>query len=121
MSASNDLVASVEAMYGVDSLAAVAVRQALTLPKRGKRARRSVETLDFIALVGRMVRRAGVRAGDADEHELRALMALRQTLDEALQVAVDGQRSIGRSWSYIGDAAGMRKQSAFERWGGKES
>jgi hypothetical protein len=107
-------------MYGADSLAVIAVRQALTLPKRAKRARRAVETLDFVATVKRLVRRAGVRVADADEHELRALMSLQETLDEALQVAVDGQRSIGRSWAYIGDAAGMKRQSAFERWGAKE-
>jgi hypothetical protein len=107
-------------MYGADSLAAIAVREALTLSRRPKRGRRSVETLDFIASVRRLVRRAGVRVADADEHELRALMALQETLDEALQVAVDGQRSIGRSWAYIGDAAGMKRQSAFERWGSKE-
>lgn len=118
MSAANDLIATIDSMYGVDSLAAIAVRQALTLPKRGKRARRSVETLDFIALVGRMIRRAGVRAGDADEHELRAMLGLQDTLTEALQVTVDGQRSIKRSWAYIGNAAGMTRQSAFERWGG---
>lgn len=120
MSASNDLVASVEAMYGADSLAVMAVRQALTLPKRGKRGRRPVETLDFIVSLGRLVRRAGVRVADADEPELAALLAMRGTLDEAIQVAVDGQRAIGRSWQHIADAAGMKRQSAFERWGGKE-
>jgi hypothetical protein len=120
VSTSADLVASIEAMYGADSLAAIAVREALTLSRRPKRPRRSVETLDYVALVRRLVRRAGQRVADSDEHELRALMALQETLDEALQVAVDGQRSIGRSWAYIGDAAGMKRQSAFERWGGKE-
>lgn len=120
MNAASELVASIEAIYGPDSDAANAVRQALTLSRRRKRPSSPIETLPFVAMVGRLIRRAGQRVGDADEHELAALLGLEKTLDAAIQTAVTGQRSIGRSWAHIGNAAGMKRQSAFERWGGNE-
>ena len=45
------------------------------------------------------------------------LVALRQELEAAIVVAVQGQRSYGRSWAYIGAALGMKRQSAQERYG----
>lgn len=117
MSAANDLIASIEATYGPESDAALAVRKALTISRRSKRPRQPIETLPFVALVSRLIRRAGERVGDADEPELAALLALQKTLDHAIQAAVDGQRSIGRSWAYIAQASGITKQSAHERWG----
>ena len=38
-------------------------------------------------------------------------------LEQAIVVAVQGQRSYGRSWAYIGAALGMKRQSAQERYG----
>ena len=46
-------------------------------------------------------------------------MALRAELEAAIVTAVQGQRSIGRSWTYIGAALGMKRQSAQERYGEK--
>ena len=120
MSVATELVAQIEAMYGVDSDAANAVRVALTLSRRRKRASQPVETLPYIGLVNRLIRRAGERVADSDEPELAALLALQTTLDNAVQIAVDGQRSIGRSWAHVARASGTTRQSAFERWGGKE-
>lgn len=117
VSAANDLIVSIELIYGPDSTAVLAVRKALTLSRRSKRPRQSIETMPFIALVSRLIRRAGERVGDSDEPELAALLGLQETLDHALQTAVDGQRAIGRSWAHIGRATGMAKQSAHERWG----
>lgn len=77
----------------------------------------SVETTDYLAMLRRMLRAAGKRVGDADEHELAELLALRDDLEEAIAVAVDGQRQTGRSWADIARAAGVSRQSAHERWG----
>ena len=81
--------------------------------------RRERETLEYLAAARRFIRRAGERVADADEFELAALVALRQELESAIVVAVQGQRSIGRSWAYIGAALGMKRQSAQERYGEK--
>lgn len=64
-----------------------------------------------------MILAAGRRVGEADEHELAGLLKLRDVLEEAIQLAVDGQLATGRSWSAIGYAAGMSKQGAFKQWG----
>jgi hypothetical protein len=64
-----------------------------------------------------MIRAAGRRAANADEFELAELVKLRDVVDEQIQVAVDGQRSIGRSWAFIAAATGMSRQAAWERWG----
>ena len=98
-----------------------AVKTKLTVPRRSKRARKSVEALEFIGAVRRFLRAAGERVADSDEPELKALLALRIDLDEAIAVAVRGQRSVGRSWAYIALATGKTRQAAEQRWGGPES
>lgn len=75
------------------------------------------ETTEYIAAVRRMIRGAGRRVADADEVELRDLLGLQATLDEAIQSAVDGQRSLGRSWAWIATATGASRQAAYQRWG----
>lgn len=77
----------------------------------------SVETGAYLAMLRRMIRAAGRRVGDADEVELAELLQLRGDLDEAIAAAVEGQRSIGRSWASIALAAGVSRQAAWERWG----
>lgn len=85
---------------------------------RGKRLpKRAVETSAFLAMVHRMVRRAGVRVADADEIELGELAAVERTLTEALQTAVDGMRDRGMSWEWIGRGLGVKKSAAHERFG----
>lgn len=37
--------------------------------------------------------------------------------DAVIAKAVHGQRACGRSWQYIGDALGMSRQGAYDRWG----
>lgn len=96
------------------------VKPKLTPQRRSKRARKSVEALEFIGAVRRFLRAAGDRVADSDEPELRALLALRIDLDEAIAVAVRGQRSVGRSWAYIATATGKTRQAAEQRWGGND-
>lgn len=95
------------------------VKATLTLGRRSKRAKHSVEALEFIGACRRFLRAAGVRVANSDEYELKALVALRADLDNAITVAVQGQRSIGRSWAYIGAATDTTRQAAFEKWGAK--
>lgn len=76
----------------------------------------SVETMDYLSMLRRMIRAAGRRVAESDEPELAALLALRLDLDAAITAAVQGQHEGGRSWSAIGAAGGMSKQAAAKRW-----
>lgn len=73
--------------------------------------------MPYLSALRRMILAAGRRVGNADEHELAELLRLRQTLEDAIQSAVDGQLATGRSWAAIGLAAGMSRQGAFKQWG----
>lgn len=76
------------------------------------------ETTEYLAMLSRLIRRAGERVADADEFELYELVALRSTLEDAIRVAVQGQRK-RRSWAHIGAALGITRQAAQERYGDK--
>lgn len=92
------------------------VKRALTR----KRPRHEVETLDYLGAAKRFILAAGRRVGEADEHELRALLMMQVTLDEAIQTAVDGQReNYGKSWADIAMATGKSREAAYQRWGTK--
>jgi hypothetical protein len=85
-----------------------------------KRSSRQVETMEYLqTVVRRTIVAAGKRVADADEPELQELLALRATLDEAIAVAIDGQRKgpAKRSWAQIAAATGTTRQGAFQRWG----
>lgn len=77
----------------------------------------SVETAEYLGMVRRVLRAAARRVGEADEFELAELAALRTDLDQAIAQAVAGQRSGGRSWAGIGDALGITRQAAQQRYG----
>jgi len=81
--------------------------------------RREVETLDYIEFARRIIKVAGNRVGDGDEFELAELVSLRDDLERAIAASVQGQRSYGRSWAYIGGALGIKRQSAQERYAPK--
>lgn len=76
----------------------------------------SVETMDFLAMLSRLIRAAGKRVADADEIELARLMDLRTELDEVIAASVRGQRSIGRSWASVAAATGTTRQAAHKRY-----
>lgn len=80
----------------------------------------AVETMDYLQAAKRFIRAAGRRVADADEVELRELLALQEVFDEAVSTAVDGMRARGLSWAYIASATGTTRQAAFQRWGRKE-
>jgi hypothetical protein len=86
---------------------------------RGKRARRDVETGDYLKAARRFIRAAGRRVADGDEAELAGLLKLHDVLNEATQHAVDGQLAMGKSWRDIAAATGKSTQAAHKRWGGR--
>lgn len=88
-------------------------------PLTRRRPRRDVETMDYLGAARRFIRAAGRRVGDCDEHELAALLDLQNSLDVAIQTAVDGQRSYGKSWADIARATGATREAAYMRWGAK--
>jgi hypothetical protein len=90
------------------------VNPALTAQRR-KRPTRYCESIDFLAMVRRIVRAAGQRVGEGDADELRALMAIREDLDAAIAEAVRGLRQSGATWTEIGAIQGVSKQAA-EQW-----
>ena len=78
------------------------------------------ETHAFIGAARRFIRAAGKRVADGDEPELRELVSLRIDLENAITAGVRGQRAIGRSWAHIGNALGISRQAAFQKWGDTE-
>jgi len=91
------------------------------LPSRGptrKRARRTVETTEFAAVMRRMLRAYASRVTNADVEDLADLIALGVELDNAIAAAAAGSRERwGRSWADIARAAGTSRQAAQQRWG----
>jgi hypothetical protein len=81
----------------------------------------SVETMDYLAMVKRMLRAAGRRVADADEIELAELVKLRDELEATIAAAVQGQHDRGVSWRGIAAGLGMTRQSAHERYARKLS
>ncbi len=79
----------------------------------------SVETGEFLKMVRRMLRAAGRRVAEADKVELSDLVALQTDVEEVIQHAVDTWRKNGRSWATIGEALGLSKQGAHQRYGRK--
>jgi hypothetical protein len=76
-----------------------------------------VETTEYLAMMGRMLRAAGRRVAESDEPELQQLIALRAEMDDIIRDAVLGQRvDLGRSWTWVGDALGLTRQGARQRY-----
>lgn len=70
----------------------------------------------MIGAVRRMLKAAGEHVGAADEFELAELAAIRDEVDEVIRKAVAQQRRQGKTWQQIGDALGVKRQSAQERY-----
>lgn len=94
-----------------------AVRQRLTSPRR--RPRRHRETGEFAEMVLRIIRAYGRRVAAGDPEDLKVMLACRAEMDSAIADAIRTAREhIGWTWTDVGRAAGITKQSAHERWGG---
>ena len=84
--------------------------------------KRQREIPEYGAFARRMIRAYGRRVADADPEDLAGLRDLRDDVERAIQVAVDGQRrDYGRSWAEIGRGLGITRQSAQERYGRSEA
>lgn len=70
-----------------------------------------------IAMIGRMIAASGKRAAGMDPDQIQRLNDLHRSVDDAIRVAVAGQRSQGITWESIGQALGVTKQAALMRWG----
>lgn len=72
---------------------------------------------DFLPMMRRMIRATARRVADADPEDLAAMLALQRTLDAAIAEAVERLHDFhGFTWESIGEAAGITRQSAHERW-----
>lgn len=71
----------------------------------------------MVEFARRAIKAAGRHVEHADEFELAELVSLRDDLESVIRKAVAAQRSVGRSWAYIGGALGITRQSAQERYG----
>lgn len=77
---------------------------------------RYVETPDYAALLGRLVRRYAVRLADADYPDLADAIALRDQLDEAIRAGVRAQAE-RTSWAQVSAGLGVTRQGAWQRYG----
>lgn len=85
----------------------------------GSEPKRVVETPEYAAFAGRILRACAARVADGDVEGLRCLVALRRELERAIASAVEGLRSErwGYSWAQIGDVLGTSRQAAQQRYG----
>lgn len=77
----------------------------------------AVEMPEYVAMLRRMLKAAGRRAGEGDEPELAELMSLEAVLAEVIADAVIAQHEAGRSWAEIALATGTSRQAVAKRWG----
>lgn len=77
------------------------------------------ETPDVVKGVSRMIRAVGKRIAQEDPVDLQELGQLREALDEAERLAVEGLRAAGCSWTEIGDGLGTTRQNAQQRYARK--
>ncbi len=93
-----------------------AAHAATTTPAPRPRRRHVPEPPAYLAMVRRLIRSAGQRVAVADPEHVADLCAVRDELDRAILHAVTGVRRSGFTWQSIGDACGITRQSAAERW-----
>ncbi len=75
-----------------------------------------VETPAYGSFLERILTAMGRRVGQGDPEDLRDLLRIAAFLDQVVADAVQ-QIHARYSWTQIGAAAGITKQSAQERWG----
>lgn len=87
-------------------------------PAPPRRRREPVETMEYAAMLRRMIAAYTERVANADVEDLADMIAIAGELDAAIGVAVRSSRQRwGRSWADIARAAGTTRQAAQQRWG----
>jgi hypothetical protein len=81
--------------------------------------RSSVENDDYAQFLRRILRAFTRRIADGDIDALTDLANLHADLETAISDAVSGLRHHGYSWTDIGNATGITRQAAHQRWGGR--
>lgn len=76
--------------------------------------------MDYLGAARRFIRAAGRRVAECDEIELAELIALRATVEAAIDEAVAGQKT-RKSWAGIALATGTTREAAYQRWGRRKS
>ena len=71
---------------------------------------------EYLAFIRRSIAAAGRRVAQADPEDLALLIELHAYLDDAVAVAVAGQREAGMTWQSIGEATGTTRQAAIMKW-----
>lgn len=87
-------------------------------PKR-KRAKREYENAEMFAMLGRLINRLTIRVAEGDPEDLAEMVDLDRRLHAAVTTA--GRMMLEadplRSYTDLGRAVGITRQSAWERWG----
>lgn len=86
------------------------------MTKPQQRARRYVETSEYLKALARLIRGAGRRVGQADSDDLADLFQLQRELEMTILQAIANLRAAGATWQEIGDASGTTGQAATMRW-----
>ena len=73
-----------------------------------------IANLDMCA---RMITAAGKRLAGHDPNQLARLADLHRIVDNAMVVAIAGQRAQGITWDWIGESLGVTKQAVIQRFG----
>lgn len=80
--------------------------------------KRTYETTEYAAMMGRMLKAYGKRVGDADVEDLAEMIELHAAFGEHVKAAVAAQREAhGRSWADIAKATGTSRQAVQMRYG----
>lgn len=84
-----------------------------------KRRKVERENSEYAAMLRRLIRSYGRRVGETDDTDLAEMVALRDTLEEAIEAAVHAQRAqrIPASWADIARGLGTTRQYAQRRYG----
>lgn len=79
-------------------------------------ARRTVETADYCAMMGRMMRAHARRVAAGSVDDLADLVALRDELTDAINTAAAALHASGVSYTEIAGALGISRQAARQRF-----
>jgi hypothetical protein len=78
---------------------------------------RTRDIAEYEAMVRRVIKAHGRRVAASDPEDLGGLLALHEVIEQAIAVAIEGQRETGFSWAEIGRGLGTTKQNAYQRFG----